>query len=153
MVKKKSSNRRVIVRKKTNDTVTVKRIIIGVIIAAIGAVIVGLMVGFFCNSERMTKMKLDEMAREYYEEYIYEDLINGAMSQADIDGVMKRYEKWGFAPVALRQLLLYDNRKNMEHGGFVKQYCDENDTSVKFYPEQPYGKKSYRIEYNYKCEW
>ena len=149
MVKKKKVYR----YGRKSDAVVARRVVLGVIIAAIVMVAVGLVSSFFCNSERMTQRKIDEMAREYYEEFVYQNLINGAMSQEEIADVMGRYEKYGFAPVPLRQLLLYDGRKNMEDGGFVTDYCDENETKMKIYPEAPYDKKSYRIEYTYKCEW
>jgi hypothetical protein len=138
---------------KKSNNVWARRVILGVIVVAIVVVMVGLAVSLFCSNERMTQRKIDEMTREYYEGYIYPSLINGSMSQSEIAEAMKRYEKWGFAPVALRQLLLYDGKKNMQEGGFVKNYCDENNTKAKIYPEAPYDKKSYRIEYEYKCEY
>ena len=138
---------------RKGDAVWARRVVVGVIVATIVVVIVGLIASFFCNNERITQKKIDEMAREYYEGFIYPNLINGSMSQSEIAEAMKRYEKWGFAPVALRQLLLYDGKKNMQEGGFVKNYCDENNTKAKIYPEAPYDKKSYRIEYEYKCEY
>ena len=149
MVKKKKLRR----YGRKSDAMVARRVIIGVIIVAIAVVMVGLITSFFCNDERMTQRKIDEMTREYYEDYIYPKLINGAMSKEEINKVMERYVKWGFSPVSLRQLLLYDGRKNMEEGGFVKNYCDENETKAKIYPEAPYDKKSYRIEYMYKCEY
>ena len=149
MVKKKQLYR----YGKKSDAVVARSVISGVIIVAIIMVVGGLIVGFFCNSERITQQKIDEMAREYYEGYIYPNLINGAMSQEEIVEVMGRYEKYGFASVSLRQLLLYDGRKNMKDGGFTKNYCDENQTKMKVYPEAPYDKKSYWIEYEYKCEY
>ncbi|MBQ3432996.1 hypothetical protein IJG22_01715 [Candidatus Saccharibacteria bacterium] len=149
MVKKKQLHR----YGRRSDAVVARRVVLWVITATIVVVIAGLIASFFCNNERMTQRKIDEMAREYYEEFVYQNLINGAMSQEEIADVMGRYEKYGFAPVSLRQLLLYDGRKNMEEGGFVKNYCDENETKVKVYPEAPYDKKSYRIEYEYRCEY
>lgn len=149
MVKKRNAIR----YRKKSDAVVARRVIIGVIIAVIVVVMIGLIASFFCSKEAITQKKIDEMSREYYEDYIYPNLINGSMSKEDIADVMERYEKWGFAPVSLRQLLLYDGRKNMEEGGFVKNYCDENETKMKVYPEAPYDKKSYRVEYEYKCEY
>ena len=154
MVKKRtrSSYGRRVARKKYDITV-VRRVVLWVIGLAIVVVAVSVVVSLVWNPENITKAKLDEMAKEYYEGYIYENLINGSMSQDEIDKAMERYVDWGFAPVNLRQLLLYDNQKNMKDAGFVREYCDENSTSVKFYPEAPYDKKSYRMEYKYACEW
>ena len=152
MAKKKKVTRRWASFRK-NDSIVVRRVMIGVIVTAIVVVVISLVGSLLLNRERVVKAKLDVMAKEYYEGYIYEHLINGAMSQDEIEKAMERYVDWGFAPVNLRQLLLYDNQRNIQEAGFVREYCDENNTSVKFYPEAPYDKKSYRLEYDYKCEW
>ena len=138
---------------KKNDNIVVRRVILTVIGVAIAVVVVGVIYSLVWSPEKATKAKLDEMAREYYEGFTYENLINGAMSQEEIEGVMDKYKVRGFAPVYLRQLLLYNNQENMKEAGFVKNYCDENLTYVKIYPEAPYDKKSYRVEYKYVCEW
>ena len=138
---------------KKNDNIVVRRVILAVIGVAIAVVVVGVIYSLVWSPEKATKAKLDEMARGYYEGFTYENLINGAMSQEDIEDVMDKYKVRGFAPVYLRQLLLYNNQENMKEAGFVKNYCDENLTYVKIYPEAPYDKKSYRVEYNYVCEW
>ncbi|MBR3116217.1 hypothetical protein IKF30_03275 [Candidatus Saccharibacteria bacterium] len=154
MVKKRtrSSYGRRVARKKYDITV-VRRVVLWVIGLTIATVVVGVVVCLVWSNERVTKAKLDAMAKDYYEGYIYENLISGAMSQDEINKTMERYEGWGFAPVNLRQLLSYDEQKNGKGAEFVKNYCDENDTSVKYYPEVPYDKKSYRLEYKYVCEW
>ena len=155
MVKKNTnvSRKRVSLRRRESDAVVARRVIIGVICAAIVVVVVSLIGSYFWNDEKRVEAKMEEMAREYYEGFIYENLVHGAMSKDEVEKVVSRYEKRGFAAVNLRQLLLYDGKKNMESAGYIKNYCDENQTSVKFYPEEPYDKKSYRIEYKYKCEW
>ena len=148
-----SARRRVGLRRGKNDAVVARRVIIGVICAAIVVVMIGLIGSFFWNNQRRVETKMEEMAREYYEGFIYENLVHGAMSKEEVEKVVSRYKDRGFAAVNLRQLLLYDGKRNMESAGFIKEYCDENRTSVKFYPEEPYDKKSYRIEYTYKCGW
>ena len=154
MVKKNTyASRKHSVMWKKNDNIVVRRVILTVIGVAIAVVVVGVIYSLVWSPEKATKAKLDEMAREYYEGFTYENLINGAMSQEDIEDVMDKYKVRGFAPVYLRQLLLYNNQENMKEAGFVKNYCDENLTYVKIYPEAPYDKKSYRVEYNYVCEW
>lgn len=149
----KNKKKKRTVRRVKYDNSKIRKIMIGVVCAAMLMVVVAMICGIFFNNERMTKKKLDQMASEYYEGYIYENLIHGAMSKEEIENVMKRYVTKGFAPVNLRQLLLYDGRKNAKDAEFVKKFCDENETSVKFYPEEPYDKKAYRMEYRYGCEW
>lgn len=154
MVKKNVyATRKYNVLRKKNDNIVVRRVILAVIGVAIAVVVFGVIYGLVWSPEKATKAKLDEMAREYYEGFTYENLINGAMSQDEIEDVMDKYKVRGFAPVYLRQLLLYNNQENMKEASFVKNYCDENLTYMKIYPEAPYDKKSYRVEYNYVCEW
>ncbi|MBR3052407.1 hypothetical protein IKG60_02185 [Candidatus Saccharibacteria bacterium] len=130
-----------------------KRVVIVVIVVALMSVVTALVCQLFFNEEKMTKRQLEAMAAEYYEDYIYENLVHGAMSQAEIEAKMEKYVSGGFAAVNLRQLLLYDNGKNIENGGLLQEHCDANTTSAKFYPEEPFDKKSYRIEYRYDCDF
>jgi|GEM_PF-932666 len=65
--------------------------------------------------------------------------------------IMSRYEKNGFAKVTLRQLLLYDSEKDPAATAILDTYCDENETSVRFIPDPPFGRKNYHIEYTYSC--
>ena len=66
---------------------------------------------------------------------------------------MEKYEKHGFSAVSLRQLLLYDNHKNEKYDGELTKYCDKDRTVIKFYPESPYEKTNYRVDYTYSCEF
>ena len=140
-------------KRKPDYSVKTRKVMIIVVSALILLVVIALICGLVFNNEAETKRKLDAMANEYYEEFIYENLIHGAMAQDEIESAMSRYVEQGFSSVNLRQLLLYDNKKNVKEGEFVKRFCDENRTSVKFYPIAPFGKKDYRVEYQYKCEW
>lgn len=49
---------------RKGDAVWARRVVVGVIVATIVVVIVGLIASFFCNNERITQKKIDEMARE-----------------------------------------------------------------------------------------
>lgn len=130
-----------------------KRIVIAVIVIALVTVAAAVACRLFLNEEQIAKWRLEAMAAEYYENYIYENLIHGAMDQTEIAEAMDKYIIRGFATVNLRQLLLYDNGKNAANGELLQKHCDTNTTSVKFYPEEPFDKKSYRVEYHYDCDF
>ena len=124
--------------KKRNDPVFARKFVTyGVIVSSV-MVALSLFVAVCFNPEAIAKRKFEFLAREYYETYYYE----------------KFFEKTGFQPVPLRQLLLYKNGKN---SGFKKYFeagnfsCDKNTTTAKFYPEKPYGVKDYRVEFTFNC--
>lgn len=96
--------------------------------------------------ERMTERRVAEFVADYYENYLHPTL------EVDDPG-MTRYVEHGFAPITLRQLLLYDNQKNSEYADELTQYCDENSTLVWIFPYEPYGKKDYRVEYKWGCNF
>ena len=146
MIKKKK-------KRYSFDNAIARRIVIVVIVLLIIIVGIALACRLWLNPERLAMNKLEEMAREYYENYTYESLARNAESDEELAELMKRYVERGFAPVNLRQLLLYDDQKNMKDGGFLREMCDENTTSVKFYPEEPFDRYSYRIEYKLDCDF
>ena len=140
----------------TQQTTVVKWVMLGVIAVAFLVVGVAVACKFFFNDKALVERRLEEMSQEYYENYVYENLVNGRMSQQEIREIMDKYITRGFAAVHLRQLLAYkggDADKGGDAGDLLKEHCDENTTSVKFYPEEPFDKKSYRIEYHYDCDF
>lgn len=151
MVKKKSYQASSKKCSSKQTDVIAKRIITGIICAVIIIVGVAIACKFLLNEERITKTRMEKLAAEYYEGSLYESLIHGAMDQTEIEQAMDKYIKRGFAPVYLRQLLLYNDEKDTD--GMIHKHCDENTTSVKFYPEAPYNKKSYRMEFQYDCDF
>ena len=96
---------------------------------------------------------MDNLAKTYYEEFIYEGIKNASANEDEVAKKMDRYVESGFAPVNLRQLMLYKREQTKKDADYIRRYCDENKTSVKFYPEKPYGKEDYRIEFRYSCEF
>ena len=140
--------------RKGNDPVFARKFVTwGVIISAlmVGA---SLFVSLYFNPARMGKRKLEELAKTYYETYFY-DKFMGSIDSEVYEEKMKAYEKSGFQPVLLRQLLLYQNGKYSDYKGYFEKEgfnCDKNTTSAKFYPIAPYGPKDYKVEYNIDCE-
>lgn len=146
-------------RKKTNSKkhcfTNSQKTIICVIIAAMIAVVVALVCSFLLKPEDLVKSKISELSRDYYENHLYQNFIseNSNISDEKLAETMSKYEEHGLASVILRQILLYDHQKNADVAPMIKEYCDEDHTTIKFYPEPPYTKTSYHIEYKYSCEF
>ncbi len=136
------------------DSVFERRFVsIGVIVSAI-MVAVSIFVTVYFNPARVANRNFEKIARDYYENYYYDKLTQSSSSEAELEEIVGKYEESGFAPVLLRQLLLYNNKKNSEYEKyFTGSYkCDKNKSSAKFYPEKPYGRTDYRLEVNLQCE-
>ena len=132
---------------------TVKGTIIAVIILAMLAVILAGLAAFYYTPERIIKSKIEAIAADYYENYFYQDIVNYKTTQNQLEKTMSKYEASGFSRVDLSQLLIYDSQKHADSAETIKKYCDENNTSVQFYPEAPYGQKNYHIDYKYSCHF
>ena len=133
---------------------TIPQIIIFIIItAAMIAVIVSVVCIFLFKPENTVKAKISELSSDYYENYLYQSLDPNSLSSEEFSKSMQKYEKTGLTITTLRQILLYDHKKNAKDAPFLKKYCDEDSTYIKYYPEYPYSKTSYRTEYTYSCEF
>ena len=123
-----------------------QKLIIAVIIVVSIIVLISVSLVFLLDPEHRVKSDITTLATDYYENFLYQDFAN-----TNID--MSKYESYGFARITLRQLLLHDHEKHTDQAAFLSNYCDENTTAVKFFPEPPYTKTSYRIEYHYSCSF
>ena len=145
--------------KKTNrrkrQFFTPKNVIIMVIILAMITVVIGLVFAIYTKPENLVKSKISALATDYYENYLYQEYAatSASSSTEDLAKVMSKYEEYGISPLALRQILLYDYQKNANTITLVQKYCDENRTSIKYFPEPPYSQNSYHIEYSYACDF
>ena len=128
-----------------------KRSVLTIIIFSMLIVILAVLFVYFNDPERLVKRKISDIATDYYESYYYPSLIGNAKDDQTLTEIMSPYATPGFATISLRQLLLYDNEHYANTAAFLKQYCDENKTFVHIYPEAPFGKKNYRIDYIYSC--
>ena len=139
-------------RAKTRDRrifSTARKSILAIIILATLTVILTILLSYFTNPERIVKSKIPAIATDYYENYFYPEIT--ADSTKPLDEIMSRYVTTGFARVTLRQLLLFDGERHAEAAAVLATYCDTNDTFVQFFPESPFGKTDYRVDYHYSC--
>lgn len=96
---------------------------------------------------------ISQMAEDYYENYLYEGISKADSFKNSPEKAMEKYLERGFSSVKLRTLLLFDNQKNEKYANELLKYCNGDATSVKFYPDAPYGQKDYHIDYSYSCEF
>ena len=107
---------------------------------------------FVHTTENLVKSKLTHLASDYYENYFYANIAKSNDSNS-ISNVLQEYETVGLSVVHLRQLLLYSDQIDSGTIKFLTEHCDENKTVIKYYPEPPFTKTSYRIDYTYSCDF
>ncbi len=159
--KKKSPKRTRYTRseKFSRESHKISRRVILVVIGLSGlTVILAALAQIILTPENTVKSKVEAMTRDYYENYFYESILasNRAADnnlQTPINEIMSRYVEPGFAKVPLRQLLLYDGQKYAGATATLDTYCDLDRTYIKIYPEAPFGKNDYRVDYHYSCDF
>ena len=136
--------------------VVARRTILAVIILAMMTVVLAAVVQSYATPENMVKREVEAIARDYYENYFYQSIIDAnsvAEEKKTLDEMMGRYVTPGFAKVSLQQLLLYDSQKHAGAGRLLKEYCDADKTYIKAFPVAPFGQTDYRVEYHYSCNF
>ena len=132
-----------------------KRAILTIIILTMLVVVLATLLSSFSSPERVVKQKIEAIASDYYENYFYPQLtaIDEMQNASTLTEKMKRYTSSGFAKVTLRQLLLFDGERYAEAAAILTTYCDENQTFVQIFPESPFGRTNYHIDYHYSCDF
>lgn len=106
------------------------------------------------DPERAAKRELEHISRDYYENYYY-DIFTENTPEDELAIALQSYADYGFPPVYLRQLLLFDDgRHEASRSYFTGQYfCNTNHTSVIYLPRPPYGATDYEMKFSYDCNW
>ncbi len=106
------------------------------------------------DPKRVSTNKIEELARDYYENYYYDSFV-GSIPEEDFNTAFMTYSEYGFPRVYLRELLLFDNGRHADDRAYFdgEYYCNTNHTSVIIMPTPPFGKKDYEIKYEYECWW
>ncbi len=138
---------------KRHRLTTPQIVVLIVIIASMFIVIAMSIFALLFKPENTVKAKISELSSDYYENYLYQNFDFNNFSSEELANFMQKYENKGLTAITLRQILLHDYQKNAEFAPLLKKYCDEDSTYVKFYPEPPYSKTSYRTEYTYSCDF
>ena len=131
------------------------KIVLTTIILTMIVVVIAIVCSFLLVKENVIKNKISALASDYYENYFYPKFTSSSNYQKidNLDTTMAKYRDYGFSPISLRDLLLYDDQKNASERTFLTDNCDENKTFIKFYLEPPYDKASYHTEYTYSCNF
>lgn len=123
----------------------------GIMILTI-TVLVSLAIHFYYSPKMIAKRELQSIARDYYENYFYNNMINSIRGKTPAE-IFEKYEKNGFAKVKLRQLLLFDNGRHEKSMKYFDDYkCDQDETEVLYKPKEPFGAKDYTLEISPVCE-
>ena len=104
--------------------------------------------------EKMTKDRIADYAREYYENYFYPK-VKSSVSAESFESAMRNYAEKGVdnGRIALRQLMLFDGGRFKNELSTISEYCDIDQTYVEIFPEKPYNKENYHMKFNYSCEF
>lgn len=140
-----------------------KNVILTVIALAMLTMILFTIYNLIATPEFLIKREIENITTDYYENYFYSQILennsidpnetNPAIIEPAMKSVMPRYAEPGFARLTLRQLLLYDNKKHYSSINYLSEYCDLDQTLIKIYPEEPFGRKNYRVDYSYYCKF
>lgn len=125
-----------------------KVIFIVLLVLLIGVSGVKIFCSVYFQPKASVERELESLAKDYYENYYYDSLENPAE-------VLAEFRETGLPTAYLRKLLAFDNGRHAasaEVFDSAKYKCDTNTTGVKIFPEEPYGKTDYRVEYKYACE-
>lgn len=132
-----------------------RRAILVVIVMAMLAVVLAVLSKYFLTPEYIVKNKIENITKDYYENYYYPQLTALVEMQDPISlaETMERYVTPGFARITLRQILLFDNERYAEAKNILTTYCNENATYIQIFPEAPFEKTDYHVEYHYSCDF
>lgn len=153
MVKSSKSSKSSKSKSTPHSVFSPRNIILAVIIAVTIVVCGSFIASIFLKPERLVPQQIEALATNYYENVFYENMLNSDQFSGDAEATLSEYSIRGLAIITLRQLLLQDEAATADVADYLRNYCDENATTVHFYPEPPYTRTAYRTEYNYACNY
>ena len=127
--------------------------ILAVIVLAMMSVILTILFTTLSTPERVITHQVEAISTDYYENYFYDQIGSNATSNTSIPEIMEKYLTRGFAKITLNQLLHFDNGRHSGAASTLSTYCDLENTYIKIYPLEPFGRQDYRIDYHYSCEF
>ena len=140
-------------QQRRNRLPWLRNLILIIILAATATIVTVIIMANISKPENQITSRISALASDYYESTFYENLISSDNYSGNPADALSKYTDYGLSPITLRQLLLNDQVKTAEDANYLLEYCDENRTSVKFYPESPYSRTDYHVEYTYSCEY
>jgi hypothetical protein len=131
-----------------------RKIAMILIVFAMGVVVVFAVYKAINTPEKVTKDRISAYARAYYEDYFYPK-VKSSVSGDNFETVMRQYAEEGIdnGRVSLRQLMLHNGGKFSNELDAISDYCELDNTYVEIFPQKPYNKSDYRVNYKYSCKF
>ena len=128
-----------------------KRTVIFIIILAMIAVASVIIISSLSTPESITKHKIESITADYYENYFYPRIEENGTPDKTLSEILSNYTETGFSRVTLNQLLSFDSGRYADSAAMLSKYCDINSTYVKIFPDSPFSKSDYHVDYHYAC--
>lgn len=152
MSKTKKNNRK-LPKSITGSKIWPKVVSLSIIGVCFILVIISIIASFIYSPENVVHSSVESLAKDYYENYIYSEIENSDNPDSTPEKALSSYQKHGLTPVKLRQILLHHEKQNAKILTFIENYCDINQTNIRYYPDPPYGKTDYHVSYVYSCNF
>lgn len=110
------------------------------------------------TSNNLANKKMEELARDYYENDFYKRFIRDHVTdeqEKDLTKYFERYTVVGFTPVKLRRLLDYSEKNNKDMQKYFsheKFNCDTNSSYAIIKPKAPFSAKDYDLTVSLSCK-
>ena len=124
-----------------------------IIIIATLVVCASFIASILLKPERLVPQQFEALATNYYENIFYEKMESSNQFSGDAAATLEKHHERGLAVITLRQLLLQNPEATANVADYLRKYCDEDKTTVHFYPDPPYTRTAYHTEYNYACNF
>lgn len=129
-----------------------------IVVTCLAVVVAAIFVKNNLTSTKLANQKMEELARDYYENDFYKRFIRDHVAVGQEDNLrqyFKKYTQLGFSPVKLRKLLDYSEKNNkdmLKYFSHDKFSCDTNGSYALIKPKEPYSVKDYKITFSLKCK-
>lgn len=129
-----------------------------IVLTCLVVVVAAIFVKNNLTSTKLANQKMEELARDYYENDFYHRFTRDHVSVGQEDNLGQYFEKYtqlGFSPVKLRKLLDYSEKNNkdmMKYFSHDKFSCDTNGSYALIKPKAPFSSKDYEVTYSLSCK-
>lgn len=139
-------------KKVTHKSLNIaKYITLSIIPLAAIVTIIAVIFSLILKPENIVKKDFESVSKDYYENYIYHNLIENISDQTRFEQKLEKYTIYGFSHITLRQLSLFNDGHYSNHLNTVLKYCNKDATYINIFPSQPFDKNDYHIDYHYAC--
>ncbi len=127
--------------------------LLGCIIICAICISTSLCVDAAINPARDAQKSLEELADDFYIDYLYPTVLGNNIYNPSAE--MPKYVDRGLPIQRLRQLLYYNDSATAKYyPSLANRYvtCDLNDTTVRYFPVEPYGPRDYTVTFQLSCK-